>query len=507
VNHRYAPGRTPGAVAAGFVTFLVGLCLPFGAVAVAGPPAGAGMLPVSPNDPTVEVSQDAPGFKPQRIGTRSAAHTWVFRNTGVLPLSMGEVTLERGHQGVYGVDDDGGRAAFSAVTDCPDTVLLPQAACRVDVTFAPLRPGQSTATLKVAHDGVSGAYVQGLQGDGTVGIYVAGAFGEVLPYGDAPTYGDLANVAIQSPILGIATTPSGAGYWLMEAAGRVHRFGDAADIGSSTLAPGEYAVSLEATPTGKGYWLATLKGGVRALGDAGYFGSAAGTLGPDVDLIGIAATPTALGYWLLDSAGGVHAFGDAGFFGSAASLPPRYPVTTLAPTPTGKGYWIVDAVGGVFAYGDATAFPRDSTYSAYGTDYALNDAVMSAETAPYGPGQGFVYVRQTGGFGAQGVYLGISPPAAYGYSGGKFQEGSFAVDLAFNVAPVWPSPQSGTVTRREGIDVRAPQEVCGLVVCVGPPAPPEAPAPPALPPGAPAPPALPDGNGPLMPEPVWRPGL
>ncbi len=500
MNHRCATGRIPGRHVSGFVTFLVGLCLALAAIAVAGPPARAGMLPISPNDPAVEASQDAPGFGPQRIGTRSAAHTWVFRNTGVLPLSMGEVTLEPGSQGLYGVDDDGGRSAFSAVTDCPDTVLLPHATCRVDVTFAPLRPGQSTATLKVAHDGMSGGWFSGLSGDGTVGIYIAGAFGEVLTYGDAQTHGDLSNVAIQSPVLGIATTPSGEGYWLMEAAGRVHRFGDAADVGSPSLAPGEYAISFDTTPTGKGYWIVTQKGGVHAMGDAGYFGSAAGTLGPDVDVIGIAATPSALGYWMLDSQGGVHTFGDAASFGSAASLPPKYPVTTIAPTPTGKGYWIVDAIGGVFAYGDAKAFARDNTYAAYSTDTALNDAVMSAETAPYGPGQGFIFVRLLGGFGAQGVYLSISNPTYLGYGGGKFQEGSFAIDLALNVSAVQPSPEAGTVAHREGPEVRAPQEVCALVVCAGLPGRPETPAPPALP-ALPAVPPLPAVPG----MPAWQP--
>jgi hypothetical protein len=125
---------------------------------------------------------------------------------------------------------------------------------------------------------------------------------------------------------------------------------------------------------------------------------------------------------------------------------------------------------------------------------------MSAEKAPYGPGHGFIFVRLLGGFGAQGVYLSISNPAYLGYGGGKFQEGSFAIDLALNVAAVHPSPEAGTVARREGLEVRAPQEVCALVVCAGPPAPPEAPAPPAVP-ALPALPPLPAVPG----LPVWQP--
>jgi hypothetical protein len=321
--------------------------------------------------------------------------------------------------------------------------------------------------------------VRPLQGDGTIGVYLAGAFGEVAAFGDAEYHGGLSHDAIESPVLGIAATPSGEGYWLMEAAGRVHPFGDAAELGSPSLPAAEYSVGLAATPSGKGYWLASQTGAVYAVGDAGFFGAAVGTLGPDVDVIGLAATPTARGYWLLDSAGGVHAFGDAAVFGSAG--PHRYPVTGLAPTPSGKGYWLVDATGGVFSFGDAAAFEPDTTYSAYGTDYALQDAVLAVETAPFG--HGFAYGRLHGGFGARGVSLPMGQPASYGYGGGGlFQEGSFAVDLAFNVPPQHPAPGGGTVTRRGQPGLRTPQVVCVPTTCVQPEPPVPLPAVPALPP-------------------------
>ena len=477
MDHRCAPGRIPGLTATGFVTFLVALCLAVSALAVA--PARAGILPIGSGDPRVTLPPEGGAFGLQRLGTRSEPQRFLIQNNGLVPITMGDVTLEPSRTYQTGDAVESGRGSFSAVSDCPGAVLLPEASCEVAVTFAPLRPGTSYATLRVTHDGDSGGFTQTLQGDSSLGLYTAGAFGEVLPFGDAKSYGDLSHVAIQTPVLGIATTPSGEGYWLMEARGEMHPFGDAPAVGSPALPPNEYAISLARTPTGKGYWIATQVGGVYALGDAEFFGSATGTLGPDVDIIGIAATPTGKGYWLLDGAGGVHSYGDAAFFGSASSLPPRYPVNAIAATPSGKGYWLIDAAGGVFSYGDAPDFQPDTSYSAYSADYLSQDGVMSAETAPYG--QGFAFVRMQGHFGAKGVSLPMSPTYGYSYAYGTgssgFQKGSFAVDLAFNVSPVRPAPEAGTVVRTGQPGPRAPQMLCAVVACAYPPGP-AVPAPP-----------------------------
>ena len=482
---RRAPGPASGRPAAVVATLRGGLVLALvGLGLLSVPPARAAIGPVGTGDPTVatEPAQNAGAFSPQRLGTRSAPHRFEFHNPSVTPISMGDVTLDGVRQSdPYGDDADKGRMAFTVTTDCPGAVLLPQGTCEVVVTFAPVRPGTNSASLRVAHDGDSRAFVQALQGDGTLGLYQAGAFGEVMFYGDAGLHGDLAHVAIASPVLGIATTPSGDGYWLMEASGRMHPFGDAPDLGSPGLPPDEYAIAVAVTPTGKGYWVATQAGAVHAMGDAGFLGSAAGTLGGEVTVVDLAVTSTGKGYWLVDNAGGVHAFGDAGFFGSAASLPPRYAVTGMAPTASGKGYWLVDVLGGTFAYGDAQAFPPDKTYSAYGTEYALNDAVITVRADPYG--QGFAYGRLKGGLYANGVTVTLWAPSG---GGGGLEQGSAAVDLAFNVPALHLSPGAGTVARTGQPGLRAPNQVCIPLVCTAPPAP-HAPAPavpslPALPP-------------------------
>jgi hypothetical protein len=72
---------------------------------------------------------------------------------------------------------------------------------------------------------------------------------------------------------------------------------------------------LASTPSGAGYWIVGSDGGVFAYGDAGFFGSMGGTeLAAPV--VGITATPSGRGYWLLGQDGGVFAFGDAPFYGA-----------------------------------------------------------------------------------------------------------------------------------------------------------------------------------------------
>jgi hypothetical protein len=102
-------------------------------------------------------------------------------------------------------------------------------------------------------------------------------------------------------------------------------------------------VGMAATPTGGGYWLVARDGGVFAFGDARFYGSIGGTpLGSPV--VDVAATPSGLGYYLVTRDGAVYAFGDASYHGNAP-LPPPAPVVGLAVVP--GGYRLVDAAGRV----------------------------------------------------------------------------------------------------------------------------------------------------------------
>lgn len=152
------------------------------------------------------------------------------------------------------------------------------------------------------------------------------------------------------PATGMASTPDGGGYWLVDAQGGVSAHGSAVlfggMLGLPLIAPIEHIVP---TPDGLGYWLVASDGGIFSFGDARFYGSMGGhrLTAPVVDL---APTPDGAGYWLVASDGGVFAFGDAGFHGSAGGLALAAPVTGMAGDPATGGYWLVGADGGVFAY-------------------------------------------------------------------------------------------------------------------------------------------------------------
>jgi hypothetical protein len=59
------------------------------------------------------------------------------------------------------------------------------------------------------------------------------ADGGVFAFGDAAFFGSTGAVHLVQPIVGMASTPTGRGYWLVAADGGVFAFGDAAFFGST----------------------------------------------------------------------------------------------------------------------------------------------------------------------------------------------------------------------------------------------------------------------------------
>ena len=100
-------------------------------------------------------------------------------------------------------------------------------------------------------------------------------------------------------------------------------------------------VGIAATPTGNGYWLVADDGGVFCFGDARFLGSLGG-LTLVARIVAMAATPTGKGYWMLGADGGVFSLGDAEFFGNLAAdgSAQGKRAYDLEPRPTGDGYWI-----------------------------------------------------------------------------------------------------------------------------------------------------------------------
>ena len=129
---------------------------------------------------------------------------------------------------------------------------------------------------------------------------MAAADGGVFSFGDAGWYGSLGALHLYAPIVGMAATPDGGGYWLVA--------GD---------------------------------GGVFTFGDAGWYGSASGA-GINTNVVGMAATADGKGYWLAAATGGVLPYGDAVFHGPTPNLPPFSPTAAIAATPDGGGYWLLN---------------------------------------------------------------------------------------------------------------------------------------------------------------------
>ncbi len=121
--------------------------------------------------------------------------------------------------------------------------------------------------------------------------------------------------------------------------------------GGGGVAPLVNCLGIALTPSGSGYWLVQPDGGVFTFGDAAFLGSLGGTK-LNAPIVGIASHPTAMGYWLVASDGGIFAFG-APFCGSLGSTKLNKPIVGMVPSKTGNGYLLVASDGGVFAFGDA----------------------------------------------------------------------------------------------------------------------------------------------------------
>jgi hypothetical protein len=185
------------------------------------------------------------------------------------------------------------------------------------------------------------------------GYWLVSPTGGVFAFGDAPFFGSLGGSHVNQPIVGIASTPDGGGYWLVARDGGVFAFGNAGFHGSTgNLRLSQPIVAVNTTPSGQGYRLTAADGGVFNFGDAGFFGST-GNLRLNQPITGMAVTPAGDGYWLVARDGGVFAFGKAPFYGSTGNLRLNQPIAGITSSGDGRGYRFVAADGGVFSFGNA----------------------------------------------------------------------------------------------------------------------------------------------------------
>lgn len=180
------------------------------------------------------------------------------------------------------------------------------------------------------------------------GYWVLDLSGEVSAYGDARLFGGLTDddraslERYEFPVT-MSATSSGLGYWVFTSRGRVFPFGDAPEIGDLLDFALQGAIIDSATsPGGAGAYMLGTDGGVFALGDAEWLGSVPQVLPGtvlDEPIVGIAADPDGRGYWLVAGDGGIFAF-DAPFEGSVPSV-------------LGPGDKLAAPVNGMVPYGDA----------------------------------------------------------------------------------------------------------------------------------------------------------
>jgi len=228
--------------------------------------------------------------------------------------------------------------------------------------------------------------------------------GTVLPFGAAANEGSLAGTTLNAPVVAMAPTPDGHGYWLVASDGGVFSYGDASFHGSTGgLHLNQPIVAMVPTPDGGGYWLAAADGGIFSFGDAVFYGSLANvTLNQPV--VAMAPTPDGHGYWLVASDGGVFSYGDARFRGSTGGSRLNQPIVAMAPTPDGGGYWLAAADGGIFSFGDAVFYGSLANRT-------LNQPVVAMAPAP--DGHGYWLVASDGGV------FGFGDAVFYGSAAGQ----------------------------------------------------------------------------------------
>ena len=221
------------------------------------------------------------------------------------------------------------------------------------------------------------------------GYWVATDRGEVLSFGTAEHFGDMAETSLNEPVVGMAPLESGNGYWLVARDGGIFSFGAAEFFGSTGgMELNSPIVGMAATNTGGGYWLVAADGGVFSFGDAVFRGST-GDLDLNRPIVGILPTATDKGYWLLADDGGIFTFGDATFHGSAPGRGLRDTFAGLVPSSQGDGYALVHTTGKITPFGTSALESNGSCVVDPVTDaVAAGDGALllrAPRTVPAGP--------------------------------------------------------------------------------------------------------------------------
>lgn len=141
------------------------------------------------------------------------------------------------------------------------------------------------------------------------GFYLLSAYGNVYNLDGAAFYGSPRSSHRRiSTVTGMAVTPDGKGYWLIDSAGQIFSYGDAAPLAAVRSS---YAIHGIAAAPGGGAWAWTWHGNVFNLGGAPFYGSPYHEGYRNSSFRGLALTRNGQGYWMAESGGLVLPFGNA----------------------------------------------------------------------------------------------------------------------------------------------------------------------------------------------------
>ncbi len=102
----------------------------------------------------------------------------------------------------------------------------------------------------------------------TPAYWLAASDGGIFSFGGAPYYGSTGGMVLNKPVVGIAATSDGGGYYEVASDGGVFSYGDATFYGSTgSIRLNQPIVGMAVTPGGDGYWLVASDGGIFSFGD------------------------------------------------------------------------------------------------------------------------------------------------------------------------------------------------------------------------------------------------
>ena len=159
--------------------------------------------------------------------------------------------------------------------------------------------------------------------------------------------------SLARPIVAMATTANGTGYWVVAADGGVFSF-NAPFYGALAGWPlAQPVIGMTATPSGTGYWIVDRRRLGVPFGDAQALRHRCRTCTSTRRSSRSSPAPAARATGCTRPTAACSRSAPRASTARPAACVSNAPVVGMASTPSGKGYWLVAADGGIFSFGDA----------------------------------------------------------------------------------------------------------------------------------------------------------